>query len=190
MTRGVTTDQVSPTLTPNPLSSGYFYCARWGLVCLGTGHLLDSSPVQETSGQASSTIPRPRSCSQRLPSFLHRYLPLFLRSEQRTNATIVLRAELSGLELETSEPIANDAGVRRRPIQDFVGRGAWDDDASMAELRHEWGDRHAVLIIDPRAGGKDTADGVAAAAGVHAVDAAAGGERGAASRGDQPHAAA
>jgi DDE superfamily endonuclease len=104
-----------------------------------------------------SRLPLPQEiggCSQRLPSFLQRSLPSFLRSEQRTNATIVLRGKLSGLERKTSEPIANDAGVHRRPIQDFVGHGAWDDHALLAELRrhirHEWGDRHAVLIIDPR----------------------------------------
>ena len=92
-------------------------------------------------------------CSQRLHSFLQRYLPSFLRSEQRTNATVVLRGKLSGLGRKTSEPIANEAGVHRRPIQEFVGHGAWDDHALLAELRHHirhaWGDRRAVLIIDP-----------------------------------------
>ena len=80
-------------------------------------------------------------------------MPSFLRSEQRTNAAIVLRGKLSGLQRKTSEPIANEAGVHRRPVQAFVGHGAWDDHALLAELRHhirlEWGDRNAVLVIDP-----------------------------------------
>ena len=92
-------------------------------------------------------------CARRLQPFLQRYSPLFLRSEQSANAAIVLRGKLSGLQRKTSEPIANDAGVHRRAIRGFVGNGAWDDYALLAELRRhvraEWGDRHAVLVIDP-----------------------------------------
>jgi SRSO17 transposase len=115
--------------------------------------ILDHPQAKELLQAAAVTPEEVLGCSQRLHSFLQRYLPLFKRSEQRTNATIVLQGKLSALQRKTSEPIAYSAGVPRKPIQAFVGYGAWDDAAILAELRrhvhHGWGDRHAVLVIDP-----------------------------------------
>ena len=94
-----------------------------------------------------------RGCQSRLTSFLERYLPWFHRREQREHAHLVIEGKLSGLERKTSEPIANQAGVPRKPIQVFVGNGGWDDEAVMAELRRhvatELGDPNGVLILDP-----------------------------------------
>ena len=96
-----------------------------------------------------------RGCRNRLTEFLQRYLPLFYRSEQRENATIVIQGLLSGLQRKTCEPIAREHGVNRKPIQSFVGCGAWDDEAVMAELRRHvmehLADPEAVLVIDPSA---------------------------------------
>jgi SRSO17 transposase len=93
-----------------------------------------------------------RGCQERLTEFLKRYLPLFYRKEQRRNATLVIRGLLSGLERKTCEPIARQSGVHRKPIQNFVGAGAWDDEAVMTELRHqvaeELGNEQAVLVVD------------------------------------------
>ena len=93
--------------------------------------------------------------ADRLTSFLQRYLPRFYRSEQRANAALVIRARLGGLQRKTSEPIAIQAGLPRKPIQFFVGSGKWDDEAVMAELRQhvrqELADPHGVVIIDPSA---------------------------------------
>jgi SRSO17 transposase len=54
---------------------------------------------------------------------------------------------------KTAEPIAREHGVPRKPIQVFVGRGKWDDEAVMAELRvhvgEVLGDPEAVLVLDP-----------------------------------------
>ena len=56
---------------------------------------------------------------------------------------------------KTCEPIAVEAGVHRKPVQNFVGAGGWDDEAVMAELRghvrEELADPQAVLILDPSA---------------------------------------
>ena len=94
-------------------------------------------------------------CECRLVRFLQRYLPLFYREEQRGNARIVIEGLLSGLERKTCEPIAREHGVPRKPIQFFVGAGAWDDEAVMVELRRHvvevLGDDQAVLVIDPSA---------------------------------------
>jgi SRSO17 transposase len=101
---------------------------------------------------ASITPEQVNACSRRLHAFLPRYLSLFRRSEQRANATLILEGKFSGLDLETSEPIANQAGVPLEPLQAFVGSGAWDDEAVMAEIRshvrQEWADAQAVLVVD------------------------------------------
>src|SRR5439155_17479236 len=91
-------------------------------------------------------------CTDRLTRFLQRYLPLFYRDEQRELATVVIQGRLSGLERKTSEPIAYLADRPRKPVQHFVGAGAWDDEAVMAELRchvaAELGDPAGIFIVD------------------------------------------
>lgn len=93
------------------------------------------------------------SCRRQLTPFLERYLPCFYRQEQRVNARIVLEGLLSDLERKTSEPIAVRHGIQRKPIQKFVGWGAWDDEAVMAEMRRhvreEIADPEGVLVLDP-----------------------------------------
>jgi SRSO17 transposase len=88
----------------------------------------------------------------RLSRFLDRYLPWFYRAEQRDLARVVLEGRLSNLERKTAEPIARQAGRTRKPVQHFVGAGAWDDDALLNQLRRhvgeDWADADAVLIFD------------------------------------------
>ncbi|MGH8402457.1 MAG: IS701 family transposase [Gammaproteobacteria bacterium] len=115
--------------------------------------ILEHSEAQALLKQARLTPAAVRGCGKRLTSFLGRYLPLFYRKEQRENAAVVVEGLLSGLERKTCEPIARAHGIHRKPVQSFVGRGAWDDEAVMAELRRhvkeELGDEQAVLVIDP-----------------------------------------
>jgi SRSO17 transposase len=114
--------------------------------------LLDHPDAQALLADAVLTPEAVRGCQDRLTAFLGRYLPHFYRAEQRTNAMLVIRGLLSGLQRKTCEPIAVEAGVPRKPIQFLVGAGKWDDEAVMAELRHhvaeELGDDRAVLVID------------------------------------------
>jgi SRSO17 transposase len=87
-------------------------------------------PEAEVLLDAATIAPQQvNACSRRLHAFLPRYLSLFRRSEQRANATLILEGKFSGLDRKTSEPIANQAGVPRKPLQAFVGSGAWDDEA-------------------------------------------------------------
>ena len=76
-----------------------------------------------------------------------------LPREQHELAEVVLQGKLSKLERKTSEPIAYLADRDRKPVQHFVGAGAWDDEAVMAELRRHvaevLGDADAVLVLDP-----------------------------------------
>ena len=96
-----------------------------------------------------------RRTADHLTRFLHRYLPCFFRTEQRTHAELLLRGKFSGLDRKTTEPIATDAGAPRRPLQHFVGAGRWDDDAVLTELhrhvRQEIGHADAVLVLDSSA---------------------------------------
>src|SRR5438270_8141042 len=114
--------------------------------------LLEQPQAQALLADAVVSAAAVRHCQQHLTDFLQRYLPLFYRQEQRDLATLVIRGRLSGLERKTSEPIAHQAGRHRKPVQHFVGAGAWDDDAVLAELRHhvaeELGDPQAVLVLD------------------------------------------
>ena len=117
--------------------------------------LLDLPEAQALLDDAILTPEAVQDCADRLTGFLQRYLPHFYRSEQRQNATLVIRGKISGLERKTCEPIAIQAGLPRKPIQVFVGAGKWDDEAVMAELRrHVREDLAApdgVVIIDPSA---------------------------------------
>ena len=115
--------------------------------------LLDHPDAQVLLADAAVTPEQVCGCRDRLTAFLQRYLPRFYRSEQRTNAALVVRGLVSGLQRKTCEPIAVEAGVHRKPVQFFVGAGKWDDEAVMAELRRDvrekLGDEQAVLVLDP-----------------------------------------
>lgn len=115
--------------------------------------LLDKPEAQALLNDANLTGDAVRGCADRLTAFLQRYLPQFYRVEQRTNATLVIRGLISGLERKTAEPIANAANVTRKPIQFFVGSGKWDDEAVMTELRlhvrEELAEPDGVVVIDP-----------------------------------------
>ncbi len=114
--------------------------------------LLDHPDAQPLLGDAQLDPEDLRPCAGRLEDFLQRYLPLFYRKEQRDHARAVLKGKLTGLQRKTTEPIATQAGLKRRPLQLFVGAGQWDDDAVKGELRRhvaeELGDEDAVFVLD------------------------------------------
>ena len=91
--------------------------------------LLEHPDAQALLNDATVSADSVRDCTHRLTDFLQRYLPRFYRAEQRDNATTVIRGLLGGLQRKTCEPIAVEAGVHRKPIQNFVGGGKWDDEA-------------------------------------------------------------
>jgi SRSO17 transposase len=115
--------------------------------------ILEHPQAQELLEAATITADQVSACAGLLDDFLARYLPLFTRSEQREHAKVILKGKLSSLERKTSEPIAIEADLPRKPLQSFVGAGAWDDESIMAQLRDhirlEWNDPDSVLVIDP-----------------------------------------
>jgi SRSO17 transposase len=91
-------------------------------------------------------------CSAQLQQFVQRYLPCFQRQEQHRHAQTILQGKLTGLQRKTIEPIAHHAGLKRRPLQLFVGAGKWDDAAVRTEVRRhvreELGDDDATFVLD------------------------------------------
>src|SRR5438067_3824427 len=114
--------------------------------------LLEHPTAQALLADAEVSADAVKGCRRRLEDFLQRYLPRFYRVEQQELARVVLQGKLSNLQRKTSEPIAARAGRHRKPVQHFVGAGAWDDEAVMAELRRhvaqELGDPAGVLVVD------------------------------------------
>jgi len=115
--------------------------------------LLDTPAAKALLDEATVSEDDVASCEGRLATFLERYLPLFYRKEQRENACVVIRGLLSDLERKTAEPIAYREGRERKPIQFFVGRGLWDDEKVIAELRRQvtedLADPDGVIVFDP-----------------------------------------
>lgn len=124
--------------------------------------LLEHPKAQALLADAEVGPAAVRGCRQRLQQFLRRYLPKFYREEQRALAEVVLHGKLSQLERKTSEPIAYQAGRQRKPVQNFVGAGAWDDEAVMTELRQQVAQERShddgVAVVDgsgfPKSGDK------------------------------------
>ncbi len=114
--------------------------------------ILEHPTAQALLADADVSAADVRGCRHRLHAFLARYLPLFYRAEQRALAEVVVQGKLSNLQRKTSEPIAYLAGRTRKPVQNFVGAGAWDDEAVTTELRRhvaqDWGSDEAVLVVD------------------------------------------
>lgn len=113
---------------------------------------LDTPEAQELLEEADVRPEDLRGLRRRLTGFMQRYLPQFYRKEQRENACVVMRGLLSDLKRKTCEPVANREGRNRKPIQFFVGRGLWDDEKVMSELRRhvteDLADPGGVLAFD------------------------------------------
>ncbi|MGH7484236.1 MAG: IS701 family transposase [bacterium] len=117
--------------------------------------ILDHPDAQALLADADLSAAAVRSCAESLTHFAQRYLPLFHREEQRGHALTVLRGKLTGLQRKTTEPIATQAGQKRRPVQLFVGAGGWGDRPVLDELRRhvraELADPDGVFVLDPSA---------------------------------------
>jgi len=115
--------------------------------------LLDTPQAKALLDEATLSADDVASCEGRLVAFLERYLPLFYRKEQRVNAGVVVRGALSDIERKTCEPVAYREGRTRKPIQFFVGRGLWDDEKVMGELRRhvteDLAEPDGVIVFDP-----------------------------------------
>jgi SRSO17 transposase len=114
--------------------------------------ILEHPEAQAILNDAVLTVEQVQDIAKRIEPFLQRYLPLFQRTEQRTNAQHILEGKLSSLSRKTAEPIAHHIGVRREVLQDFLGVSPWNDDLILGELRRHvsevWNDPNGVLFGD------------------------------------------
>lgn len=101
-------------------------------------------------------------CVERLAVFMKRYQPLLGRIESQKHGKTYVTGRVEPLKRRTIEPIANQHGIERRPLQRFVGAGGWQDEPLLDELNahvaEEIGSRDAVLVFDgsgfPKCGSK------------------------------------
>jgi SRSO17 transposase len=114
--------------------------------------ILEHSDAQPLLADADLSASAVRACADHLEAFVQRYLPRFPRAEHRRHARTLLRGKLTALQRKTTEPIATQAGQKRRPLQLFVGAGGWDDVPVLEELRRHVGeelaDPEGVFILD------------------------------------------
>jgi SRSO17 transposase len=102
------------------------------------------------------------SCVERLAKFMKRYQRQLGRAECQEHGTTYVKGRMEPLKRRTIEPIANEHGLERRPLQRFVGAGVWRDEPVLDELSahvaEEIGSRDAVFIFDgssfPKCGSK------------------------------------
>jgi SRSO17 transposase len=114
--------------------------------------ILEHPEAQALLNDALLTVEQVEEMGKHIEPFLQRYLPLFQRTEQRTNAQHLLEGKLTSLSRKTAEPIAHYRGVRREVLQDFLGVSPWDDQRILAEIRQHvrevWNDPQGVLFGD------------------------------------------
>jgi len=114
--------------------------------------LLEHPQAQALLEQTELDPKELRASTRRLTTFLQRYLPCFYRQEQRQHADTILRGKLTALQRKTTEPIARQAGQKRRPLQHFLGAGLWNDQSVLHELQRDVqrqiADDDGVLILD------------------------------------------
>lgn len=114
--------------------------------------LAEPLPANEIFPHVEITRKQLDPCLGNLDQFLKRYQPGFYRTEQREHSRTYIEGLLSDLPRKTIEPIATDHDQHRRPLQRFVGAGAWQDQNILGELlahvREELGDPEGIVIFD------------------------------------------
>jgi SRSO17 transposase len=89
---------------------------------------------------------------KRLEEFLRPFQEMFVREEQRMHALMYIEGRARQLTRRTIEPIAVERGVKRRPLQHFVGAGRWEDEllrqVMVRQIGEQMGRPNGVLILD------------------------------------------
>ena len=90
---------------------------------------------------------------ERLKEFMKPYIHLLADKRQYRHGRAFIRGMLSDLDRKSTEPIAERAGMFRRPLQRFIGDSPWKHQPLLGELRRQvakdLGEPDGVLIIDP-----------------------------------------
>lgn len=93
-----------------------------------------------------------RKLKPRLRRFLHRFDGCFPRKDTRAHLPVYVRGQLSDIPEKSVEPIAINAGVPVRTLQEFLSQHAWDHDQARDRLqrivRDEHAGPHAIAVFD------------------------------------------
>jgi SRSO17 transposase len=93
-----------------------------------------------------------RQLEPKLEGFLERFADCFARKDTRAHLGIYVRGQLSELPEKSVEPIALEAGVAPRTLQEFLSQLKWDEgrmrDRVQEVVRTEHAGAHAIGIFD------------------------------------------
>ena len=103
-------------------------------------------------GGTSMDIPQIRKLKPALKKFLKRFDDCFPRKDTRAHLPVYVSGQLSDLPEKSVEPIALNAGVPVRTLQEFLSQHHWDHDRLRDRLqqivRDEHAGPHSIGIID------------------------------------------
>ena len=93
-----------------------------------------------------------RSLKPKLRKFLKRFDDCFPRKDTRAHLPTYISGQLSDIPEKSVEPIAIDAGVAPRTLQEFLSQHHWDHDLLRDRLQHivrdEHSGPHSIGLID------------------------------------------
>ena len=93
-----------------------------------------------------------RELEPKLDRFLGRFADCFPRKDTRAHLGVYVRGQLSNLPEKSVEPIALDAGVAPRTLQEFLSQFKWDEDRMRDRVQQviiaEHAGAHAIGIFD------------------------------------------
>src|ERR1700722_4493079 len=103
-------------------------------------------------GGTSMNVQQIRKLKTKLDQFLKRFHDCFPRKDTRAHLPVYVSGQLSNLPEKSVEPIAIDAGVPVRTLQEFLSQHQWDHDRARDRLqeivRDEHVGPHAIGIFD------------------------------------------
>jgi SRSO17 transposase len=103
-------------------------------------------------GEASMDIPQIRKLRPKLRRFLKRFDDCFPRKDTRAHLPVYVSGQLSDIPEKSVEPIALNADVPPRTLQEFLSQHRWDQDRLRDELqaivRDEHAGPHSIGILD------------------------------------------
>jgi SRSO17 transposase len=88
-------------------------------------------------------IPQIRKLKPALEKFLKRFDDCFPRKDTRAHLPVYVSGQLSDIPEKSVEPIALNAGVPVRTLQEFLSQHRWDHDRARDTLQHIVRDEHA-----------------------------------------------
>jgi SRSO17 transposase len=99
--------------------------------------------VSKVYGDTSMDIPQIRKLKPKLKKFLKRFDDCFPRKDTRGHLPTYVSGQLSDIPEKSVEPIALNAGVAPRTLQEFLSQHHWDHDRLRDQLQHIVRDEHA-----------------------------------------------